>query len=111
MVIVDHFSGFVSCATNILSIHIFADPFDPTIEGLSNRGELIWGWTSNALAMASDASPVTPRYADFSVAHERLRCIVAGVKATIHVSQQGAAEQCVKRIRDDLWTLSDAFNG
>lgn len=106
-VVVDHLSGPVDAAPTVPTVHLFADPLDPSLERLFQRGELIWGWSEGDLSLLRRVNRGVPSTIPFSVSAERLDAIAAGVKTRIHVAHHTAAEKLVRRLRDDLRTLRD----
>lgn len=107
VVVVDHLSGPVRADPDAPTVRIFADALDPELERLADGGELLWGWIAADLALLGRAESDRSSAAPFSVAAERLRTMAEGVAITIRVAHQAEAEQTVRRLRDDLRTLSD----
>jgi hypothetical protein len=107
VVVVDHLSGPVRADPPVPTVRVFADPSDPELERLAGHGELLWGWTEADLALLARARPERQRAVPFSVASERLRTMAGGVEIAIHVAHHAEAEKAVRRLRDDLRTLSE----
>jgi hypothetical protein len=106
MAIVDHLAGLVSADPSVPTVRVFADPLDPELERLAGAGGLMWGWTAPDLALLAQTKRDRSSAVPFSVAAERLQTMAAGVKTTIHVAHNAAAEQAVRRLREDLRTLA-----
>lgn len=109
VVVVDHLSGQVDDQLPITAIHVFADPLDPAIADLSSRGSLVWGWSPGELSawLGSTSTVSGQRQSTFSVGEQRLRTLAAGIQVTIRVGHDTAAEQSIRRLRDDLKTMAD----
>jgi hypothetical protein len=108
LAIVDHLAGFVVGNCSVPTVHIFADPLDAALEVMVAAGELAWGFAPSEISAEAATTPdARLLLAPFSVAEDRLRVIVQGMRANIEVVHHGEAEQCASRIRDDLHTLTD----
>jgi hypothetical protein len=105
--VVDRLSGPITGDPVVPTFRVFADALDPELEQLASDGKLIWGWTDADLALLAKTRRDRPSAVPFSVAAERLETIAAGIKTTIHVAHHAESEQTVRRLRDDLRTLSD----
>lgn len=109
LVIMDCLAGPVDgTPRGVPVVRVFADPLDPTLEQLAERGELVWGWSRHDLiASADESDDGSTGAAPFSVAHERLRTMAKGVHFTIHAVPHPTAEAAVRRVRDDLRALRE----
>lgn len=107
VVVVDHLAGATNAEPAVPTVRVFADALDPELERLAANGELVWGWTESDLALLAGAKQDRPGSVPFSIAAERLATMATGIRTTIHVAHHAQAEQCVRRLRDDLRTLSD----
>lgn len=109
VVVVDHLAGQVDDEIPITAIHVFADPLDPAISQLISRGSLVWGWSPGELSAWLGGSSLSSgtRSSVFSIGEQRLRTLATGVDVTIGVAHDQQAEQCIRRLRDDLRTLAD----
>lgn len=108
VLIEDHLAGRVTGDRRLPTIGLFADALDPTLERLSQQGELVWGWSQDDLVggtatLECRAAGTVP----FSVAHERLAQMAAGTDVTIEVSHHPEADASITRIRDDLRVLAE----
>ena len=107
VVIRDRIAGFAPGTPDVPTINIFADPLDSSLEEITEKGEAIWGWDGNDLALldppkSRHAGAVSP----FSVATDRFNSIKSGLRTTIHVSPNLEAEKCAESLKDDLMTLN-----
>lgn len=109
VVVVDHLAGQVDDEIPMTAIHVFADPLDPAISQLAARGSLVWGWSPGELSAWLGGASLTgrDRAAVFSIGEQRLRTLAAGVDVAIGVAHDEEAEQCIRRLRDDLRTMAD----
>lgn len=109
-IVVDHLAGRVEGAPQGCAARVFADPLDPTLDLLADRGELVWGWSPTELrAEARCENGASRATTPFSVAEDRLATIANGVRMTIGLVHNESAEACLQRLRDDLHTLADLY--
>jgi len=105
MVVADHLAGPIDGNPSVPTVRIFADPLDPALDQLAERGGLVWGsWPE--LRAPRPAGAGSSGRAAFSLTAERLEALVAGVHTTLHVASAPAVENGLLRLRDDLRTLS-----
>jgi len=106
VVIVDHLAGAVTASPCVPTVDLVADPLDPVLGRLAAADIPIWGWSGTALSTWNEE--VEHRAANtipFSVTHERLATMSAGVRVTVTALPHPAAEAAGKRIRGGLRRL------
>jgi hypothetical protein len=105
MVVADYLAGPIVGEPSVPTVRVFADPLDPSLAQLAERGGLVWGsWPE--LRSRRPLEPGSPGRAAFSITSERLEALGAGVHTTLHVISAPAVENGILRLRDDLRTLS-----
>jgi hypothetical protein len=103
--VIDHLAGLVANSSQTPSVHLFADPLDPALEAFAAGGDLVWSFARDELN-PTEGSDERSQLVPFSVAQDRMEVIATGIQVAVDVVRNREAENCVRRIRDDLRTMA-----